>query len=78
MGTREYPSLSFIGPAKTFGETKPQAETYILSFSQTLYDSWIVVKLLKKIRGNKKFNSKEELVAQMKKDESIAKAYFKL
>jgi len=72
-----YPSLTFIGTAKTFNEKNFHAETYILDFNQDIYDQWISVKLLKKIRNNKKFNSADELVAQMKKDEKEARNYFK-
>ena len=32
--------------------------------------------LVKKIRSNKKFNNKKELIKQMKKDEKIARKYF--
>lgn len=71
------PSLTFIGAAKTFGEQHYQAETYILKFNQPLYDQRITIKLLKKLRGNKKFASQEALIEQIKKDGEIAKAYFK-
>ena len=73
-----YPSLTFIGIAKTFNEQTYQAEVYILDFKKDLYGSWITVKLLKKIRANKKFNSEKDLIAEMKKDEKIAREYFKL
>lgn len=76
VGGRGYPSVTFIGKAKTFNEKKFHAETYVLDFNQNLYGKWIVVKLLKKIRGNKKFNSANELVKQMKKDEKEARKYF--
>ncbi len=71
-----YQSLTFIGKAKTFGETKVQAETYMLDFNRNIYDKWISISLLKKIRENKKFNSAEGLVVQMKKDEVLARKYF--
>lgn len=70
-----YPALTFIGTAKTFNEKTFQAETYILDFKRNIYGQWISVKLLKKIRGNKKFNSARELIAQMKKDEVVAREY---
>ena len=73
---RKYPSLTFIGIAKTFNEKKFLAETYILDFQKNIYNKWISVSLLKKIRDNKKFNSAKELVVQMKKDEQEARKYF--
>ncbi len=72
-----YPSLTFVGAAITFNDTKYHSETYLLDFSGNLYNKWISVQLLKKIRENKKFNSVEELVEQMKKDEKVARDYFK-
>lgn len=78
IGESTYPALTFIGKAKTFNEKKFQAEIFILDFKQNIYGKWISVSLLKKIRGNKKFNSAEELIVQMKKDEMIARKYFGL
>ncbi|OGE70785.1 hypothetical protein A2617_01725 [Candidatus Daviesbacteria bacterium RIFOXYD1_FULL_41_10] len=52
------------------------AETYILDFEKNIYDRWISVSLIKKIRNNKKFPSAKGLIIQMKKDESEAKKYF--
>lgn len=72
-----YSSLTFIGKAKTFNEKRFHAETYILDFNKDIYGKWISVNILKKIRENKKFNSAEELISQMKKDEEIARKYFK-
>lgn len=71
-----YGSLVFIGQAKTFGEIRFHAETYILDFNQNIYGQWISVELLKKIRDNQKFKSAEELVEQMKRDEQEARKYF--
>lgn len=76
LGNLIYPSLTFIGVAKTFNEKKFHAETYILDFKQNIYGQWISVKLLKKIRDNKKFSSAEELIRQMKKDKEKARKYF--
>ncbi len=78
IGDLSYSSLTFIGVAKTFNEKRFHAETYVLDFDQNIYGKWISVELIKKIRGNKKFNSAEELVEQMKKDEQEARNYFGL
>lgn len=72
-----FPSLTFIGIAKTFNEKILRAETYILDFNEDIYDKWISIKLLKKIRGNQKFKSADDLIKQMKKDEIEAKNIFK-
>lgn len=73
---RNYNALTFIGSAKTFDETVPQAETYVLNFDQDVYGENVSVKLLKKLRGNQKFESKEALIRQMEKDKKEAEKYF--
>lgn len=78
LSGKQFPSVTFIGEAKTFGETRFHSETYILDFNQNLYGKWISIELLKKIRKNKKFNSANELVNQIKKDEQEARKYFEL
>ncbi len=72
-----YKSLTFIGTVKTFGEKKFHSETYILDFDKNIYGEWISLTLIKKIRANKKFSSSSELVKQMKKDEIVARKYFR-
>ncbi|EKD84750.1 MAG: Riboflavin biosynthesis protein RibF [uncultured bacterium] len=78
IGQNLFPSLTFIGIARTFEEKNFRAETYILDFEKNIYDKWISVKLIKKIRDNKKFSSIPELIAQMEKDEQVARKYFKM
>lgn len=85
LSSRWMPSLTFIGAAKTFGEKKIQAEAYILfSFPGETWEArlgnlrgkWISIKLLKKLRDNKKFASVKELITQMKEDAKLAKTFF--
>lgn len=76
VGPMELPALVFIGAAKTFGEKKRWAEVYILDFDEDIYGQKIEVELIKKIRGNEKFDSEAELVEQMREDAKVAKQYF--
>ncbi len=78
VGSKSYPSLTFIGTAKTFGEKEVRAETYFLSKVGNIYGKWLSVKLIKKIRNNQKFNSEKDLVVQMEKDKIEAQKYFKI
>lgn len=73
-----YPALTFVGNAKTFGEKQVMAENYLLNFKSNLYEKWISVRLLKKIRSNEKFKSVSDLTNQMKKDKKQAERYFKI
>ncbi len=71
-----YKSVTFIGAARTFNESDIIVETYIIDFSQDIYGLEIEVNLLKKIRDNVRFNNKEDLIAQMKKDEAETVRFF--
>ncbi|HVF69116.1 MAG TPA: riboflavin kinase [Xanthomonadales bacterium] len=71
-------SLTFIGRAITFDENTFKAETYVLDFDEDLYGQKIEVDILKKMRENKKFASKDDLIKQMKKDERLAREFFSL
>ncbi len=73
-----HPALTFIGKAKTFNGKEYQAETYFLLFNQNIYGKWISVRLLEKIRENKKFTSEKELIKAMQKEKQEAKKYFNL
>ena len=72
-----YSALTFVGAAKTFGETKRFVESYILNFNKDIYGQWITIRLFEKIRENIKFNSEAELKEQMKKDLVIAKKHYR-
>jgi riboflavin kinase / FMN adenylyltransferase len=74
---RIYKSVTFVGAAKTFGQSEVLGETYIFDFKIEVYGKWVSVKLLKKIRDNKKFASGKELVARMKIDKEEAVEYFR-
>jgi len=66
--------LLSLGSRPTFhkdGEIIP--EFYIFDFDKDIYDRIMQVKLVEKIRDEEKFNSVEELIIRMKKDEVIGR-----
>lgn len=72
------PSVIFVGSPETLDETNHRLESYILDFPLIdLYDSQIKVEILSRLRNNKKFDSIDELIEQMKKDEIAARIFFK-
>lgn len=73
---KEYPSVIFVGVAETFGDKKRFAEAYLLDFNEDIYEKSVTMKGIKKLRENRKFESKEVLLEQMKKDENKAKEFF--
>lgn len=72
-----HPALAFIGAPITFGLTKRRAEIFLLrAHTDTLYDQWITVTLVKRLRGNKKFQNARALQRAMQRDLQLAKTYF--
>lgn len=71
------PSLLFVGSALTFNETEKKGEVFILDYKEDVYGQQITVEALQKLRDNEKFDSAEELITQMKKDEADARQYFR-
>lgn len=73
---KKHHAATFVGKAETFSEKEYKSESFLLDFSGDLYDQWITVCLLKKLRDNKKFNSSEELIEQMGKDILATREFF--
>lgn len=74
-----YPGLTNVGINPTFGDVlKTSVETHLLNFDMDIYNKNIEVFFISKLRAEKKFKSREELVVQIKKDISSAKEFFDL
>ena len=69
--------LLSIGTRPTFDKTEKRIEVYILNFNETIYGESITVKFLQFIRKDKKFDSKEALIAAMHEDKKIALSLIK-
>ncbi len=73
------PSLIYIGANALYGEKERRVESYILDFpDRDLYNKEIEVEILEKLRDTISFASEQALVAQMKKDKTVARHFFKL
>ncbi len=73
---QDYLAATFIGASKTFRETELKCESFILNFDNEIYGKWITVKLIKKVRRNKKFSSVKKLIDQMEVDISNILMFF--
>ena len=62
-----------IGPNPTFGEARLKVEAHIIGFDGNLYDREIAIELLANLRQIKKFESKDQLLAQLALDVDQAK-----
>lgn len=73
---KEYFSVTNIGVKPTFGSHETSIESFILNYSGCLYNKEVTLSFLERIRDEKKFHSKEDLITQIKKDEKIAREIF--
>ncbi len=65
-----------IGVRPTFSDTTSVIiEVHLIEFNKNIYDEEIKVSLLKRLRDEKKFESKEELIYQIEKDKRKAIQY---
>ena len=59
-----------IGNNPTFGNNSQSVEVNILDFKENIYDKMIEIKILKRIRDEIKFESKELLIQQLEEDKN--------
>lgn len=67
-----YPAVLNIGPAPTYNVEQTRIEIHLPGFSGSLYDRELSVRLVKKLREIRKFDSVEELKQQIKQDIAAA------
>ena len=72
----KYPSITNVGVKPTVGTFEKNIETHIFDFDKELYGKHITVEFLKKMRDEEKFDSLEDLSAQIIKDCEKAKVWF--
>lgn len=79
LNNKNLKGLCYIGSKPTFVKRKiklPYVEIYIFDFTGNIYGENLEVQLIKKIRQDQKFNSKDALVRQINKDVMLARDYF--
>ena len=67
-------AVANVGIRPTFNGTKPKLEVHIFDFDQTVYGAYIHVEFIARLRGEEKFDSVDELVAQMHLDADNARS----
>ncbi len=65
---RAYKSVINIGKNPTFNARERTIESHILGFSGDIYDEYVRVCFLKRLRDTVKFDSVEKLLEQINKD----------
>ena len=77
VGKKIYFGMANIGYRPTFRHKAPlNIEVHIFRFKKDLYGREIIVEFLKRIRGERTFNSLEGLKKQLQKDEKKIKNFF--
>ncbi|MBQ2324667.1 MAG: bifunctional riboflavin kinase/FAD synthetase [Clostridia bacterium] len=69
----EYYGITDIGTKPTVGTHRRGAETYIFDFEENIYGRIIRTEFLKYLRGEKRFETLDELIAQITTDSEYAK-----
>jgi len=76
LGDKPLLGAANIGRRPTVDDEDFLLEVYILDFNQNIYGKFLQVEILRKLRGEEKFNSLEELKIQIAKDvEDTKKIY---
>ena len=71
--THKHKGMMYIGTQPTFAEHETFLEIHIFDFEANLYDLDITVHFHKQIRKEIKFDSKDDLIIQLEKDEVLVK-----
>lgn len=71
-GTRD--GVASVGVRPMFGENRPNIETFLFDFEGDLYGRHLSVGLVAYLRGEKRFESLDALIAQMDEDSARARA----
>ena len=66
--------VASIGTRPTFDLTKPLLEVHLFDFDRDIYGEYIHVDFIRHLRSEEKFESVDDLVAQMKIDEENARS----
>lgn len=73
---KEYYGMMYHGFRPTLSEGLKRAhEVHIFDFNKNIYGEKITVQFLTRLRGDEKFNTKEELIAQIDKDKEDSLKY---
>ena len=77
IDSKVYYGIMNIGFRPTISGKNQTIEIHILDFNKNLYEKDIQVCFIKRLRDEKKFNSVNNLINQIKKDENTARLYLK-
>jgi len=65
---KAYQSMTNIGKRPTFGDSEPTVEVYVLNYHSDLYGRELKIDIIERLRGEKKFDTVDELKKQITED----------
>ncbi len=68
LGEQRFPAVVNIGVRPTFGVNARAVEVHILDFGEDIYGDEVTIEFVERIRGEQRFESLDELVAQIAED----------
>jgi riboflavin kinase/FMN adenylyltransferase len=74
IDNQAYPAMTNVGTNPTFGGDKRLVEVYLLDYRGDLYGQDLTVEIIERLRGEKKFETPEELKKQIAEDVKRGKA----
>jgi riboflavin kinase/FMN adenylyltransferase len=74
VGGHPHPSVTNIGIRPTFNTGQRTVETFLLDYKGDLYGQVLTIKLMARLREEKRFESVSQLVTQMEQDISLARS----
>jgi riboflavin kinase / FMN adenylyltransferase len=78
VADRTYPSVSNIGMNPTFGNNERTVEAYLINYHDNLYETEVKIDFIRRLRGEIKFESADELVKQIFEDIQQTKTILKI
>jgi riboflavin kinase / FMN adenylyltransferase len=76
IGEESLSSVSSVGVNPTFGPAARTIESFVLNFDRSIYGESVRLSFVKRIREEKKFDSVEQLISQMRGDVTAAQSIF--
>lgn len=71
------PAMMNIGVRPTISDSfENRLEVHIFDFNEDIYGKYIAVRLLSRIRDEKRFENEQDLTDQLRKDEAITRSFF--
>lgn len=71
------PAMMNIGVRPTISDSfENRLEVHIFDFCEDIYGKYITVRLLSRIRDEKRFENEQDLTDQLRKDEAITRSFF--